>query len=108
GDRLDDRALVLHAHAVADPRARHAGLPALARAPRPRPVEGRTPGELRGGPRPARSAAARPPRGGERRQPSPSRVISRSFVRLCSARTRRTVPDRERMTIDSVVAVLPR
>ncbi len=38
-------------------------------APRPRAVEGRAPGDLRGGPRPERAAAARPPRGGERRQP---------------------------------------
>jgi hypothetical protein len=39
--------------------------------------------------------------------PYRSPVISRSFVRLCRADTRRTVPDRARITIDSVVAVEP-
>jgi hypothetical protein len=39
--------------------------------------------------------------------PYRSPVISRSFVRLCRAATRRTVPDRARITIDSVVAVEP-
>jgi hypothetical protein len=41
------------------------------------------------------------------RYPYRSPVISRSFVRLWRALTRRTVPDRARMTIDSVVAVEP-
>jgi hypothetical protein len=46
----------------------------------------------------ARSAATYPYR---------SPVMARSFVRLCRALTRRTVPDRARITIDSVVAVEP-
>ena len=41
GDRDVARALVLREHAVADPRARHARLPALARAARARGVGGR-------------------------------------------------------------------
>jgi hypothetical protein len=41
------------------------------------------------------------------RYPYRSPVISRSFARLWRAATRRTVPDRARITIDSVVAVEP-
>ena len=46
----------------------------------------------------AKRAATGPP------QPTRAPEISRSFARSCRAEIRRTVPDRERITSDSVVA----
>ena len=125
------RALVLRAHAVAHPRARHPRLPALARAARPRGVGGRA---LRrraptraGRPRTSaghrrRDAVARIARGDRRggrralrrgrrgaRLARRSAVARRRSAPAASSRSwrdaiRRTVPERERMTSDSVVA----
>ena len=80
--------LDLRADAAADPRDRDPRVPALARQPRARAVARRRAPRRRGG----------------RDQPSRSPMISRSFARSCRAVMRRTVPERERIDTDSVVA----
>ena len=83
--------LDLRADAATHPRDRDARVPALAGEPRPRAVPRRRAARRRGG------------RGGGD-QPSRSPVISRSFARSWRALILRTVPERERIEIDSVVA----
>ena len=60
-DRLAPGPLALRPDAVAHPRRRHAGLPALARATRPRALRGRPLRRRRRGARPHDALAQRPP-----------------------------------------------
>ena len=83
--------LDLRADPAADPRDRDARVPALARQPRAGALARRDPPRRRGGRR-------------GRDHPTRSPVISRSLARSWRAVMRRTVPERERIEIDSVVA----
>ena len=115
-DRDRDRPLVLQADPVAHPRARHARVPALARPPRARGVRRRPLRDRTTSARRSTSATRRgrwwarwSPRSSARsrccrRFIRSEPVSARSLVRSWRDWMRRTVPERLRMTSDSVVA----
>ena len=84
GDRAPDRALGLREHAVAHPRARHARLPALARAARARGVRGRPLRRRAGATQRRSTSATRRGRSSARSSPpvaGASRCLRRPLIR---------------------------